>query len=129
MTEQVRITRHDKYVLVSITVAAVSPALIQATLSRAVEEAAEHRLNFIIHRESPSVKPRTSITNLYGFAVFLSSSGFKEKLALVFPGEMRQGNFPFFGDALKNRGVKFRLLSDIEEAIQWIATDTGKITS
>jgi hypothetical protein len=129
MVEHARITLHDKYVLVTITGAAFTPAEIQATAAKAIENAIGSQLNIIIHRKSAPVKQRASVVDFYEFAGFLDDSKFIGQIALVFPEEMHQDKLGFLENASRNRGVNFKLFSDMEEALEWIGAGKDETTS
>ena len=119
MAGEARISLHDKYVLVNVKGDPLSPEEIWSTLSKAVERAIESHVDIIIHREKP-VKQHASTVDFYHYAVFLSDSAFRNRLALAFPKDMHHDNLDFFGDTLINRGVKFGLFSSMKEALMWI---------
>jgi hypothetical protein len=119
MNGEATITVQEKYVFVDVKGEPLSPEEIQSTLSKAAKQAVESQLNIIIHRELP-VKQKASIINFFYYAEFMSSSVFRNKLALVFPREMHYDNLDFFVTAAKNRGVRLELFSSMEEALDWI---------
>ena len=122
MTDRVKITKHDNYVLLNVKGAPLSPEEIQSTLSKAIDIAIESNLNIIINRVK-LVRQQASKVSFYQYAQFLNESSFENKLALVFPEELRYYSLDFFELAATNRGVRLKLFSKLEEAINWIGSD------
>jgi len=120
------ISRHEKYVLVNVEGDSLSPQEIYFTLSKAVEQAVESRLSIVIYREAP-VKQQASMVDFYHYGRFLSESAFSSKLALAFPEEMHHDNLDFFVTTSRNRGIRLRLFSTMEEAVNWIGGDDERI--
>lgn len=119
MAGEASITVRDRYVLVHVTGDPLSSAEVKFTLSKATEQAIESGLDIIVFRETP-VEEVGSRINFFHWAECLEDSAFKNRLALVAPDQAHRSDLDFFERVLRNRGIGFRLLSSVEEAIQWI---------
>ena len=122
MSEQVKISVHNKYVRVDVEGDPLMPNEIESTISKAIEEALKAKLNIIITREIP-VKQRATTVDFYYYGKIFSESGFIKRLALAFPEEMHHDNLDFFETTSRNRGVNFKLFSSVDEALKWVNND------
>ena len=117
------ITVQDRYVLMHVEGDPMPPQDIKLALSKAVYQAVKHDLPIMIVREKP-VQLIASNVDFFQYGKFLQMSPFKNRLALVFPEEMHHDNLSFFEATVRNRGINVKLFSTINEARNWIGSDT-----
>lgn len=124
MAGEAEITLRDTYVLVHVQGDPLLAREIELTLLKATEQANDSNLDIIIFREAP-VKQHASVIDFYYYAQSVRKSGFRKKLAVVFPEEMHHDNLDFFVTASRNQGINIRLFSSMEPALTWIDREKG----
>ena len=120
MAGKVQTTRQDTHLLVHVKGDPLSPEEVKTTLRTVLTQAAESNLNIVFLQESPG-KLSASTLDFFSWANVIGASEFRNKIAVVFPKQMRPNNLEILEDAARNHGISVRLFFFMEEAVEWIA--------
>ncbi len=119
MAAEISITRRDAYLFVHVQGDPMTPDERESAVVRMLGEAAEAKLDIVIHEDTQGVQPPTPL-HYIGQANFLGASKFRKRIAYVPPAGMPRDNREFVVNAARNAGHEVKLFTRLEDATKWI---------